>query len=179
MNRTKMTVAAALTLLTTPQLVAAQADWKFEIPLAISNLTTNVTRGALMCVVGQTAGWIGEEVSSRVHTLQSGETYAQPGEAPPNWDGIDLTSGIFVGYNTFAIDASGNAPPSVEVEVVAPAAASEDLKISARYWGCALALNIGAGWYSVHPDLAPPDFPQSTLAVDGSTFQGWFAGTIN
>ena len=115
-----------------------------------------------------------------MYSLRDGTTLAQPGEAPPEWVGIEIGQGDFVGYNTFPIDASGSGPASVTVEVLAPTTAAEDLKVSARYWGCALGLWIpGANdWFPTIPALRSEDFPNASLAADGTTPLGWYSGTL-
>lgn len=179
MNHKKITLAIALMLLSAPHSLAAQADWTFQVPLSLSNITSDVTEGAVLCVVGQTSAINGEGTAQLVRSLDGGETLAQPGEAASEWESITVTDGVFPGYNTFAIDGSGNGPASVTVEVVAAESVSSVLRVTARFWGCALALRVQGGWFSVHPELFNGESPQSTQIVEGSTFQGWVGGEIN
>jgi len=182
MNHRKIILATVLTLLTAPQVLTAQGDWTFQVPLSLTNVTADVTMGGVLCLVFQN-NLDAMDAVPHVGSLTSGENGAQPGEAPSAWDGIDIPAGDFVGYNTFAIDASGNGPASVIVEVVAPEFVSSSLKISAKNWACALAFKIntsgGPGWFAVHPEFFAEDAPEATATADGTTLRGWIGGTIN
>lgn len=155
MMRNVAILLVALCFAMPPKTVAGQADWTFQVPLQITALPPEVDEGIVLCAVGPEAF---SNFQEEVREFWNAEELwsVAPGDPIPDWPGAPSTSGYRFGFQTFVPDASGSAPPSVQVEINAPDDTPHGVMTGAVHWACTIGLHLTGGQVGFQsPD---PDF---------------------
>ncbi len=179
MNRVlRVLLLSALTLVGAQPLLA-QADWTLNVPLNLTRIPSDVQQGAVICVVGPEVATSenSDQLPRGLNDVQA-QFGSMPGDAIPEWPGIGVQDGNFLGFQTFNLDASGNSPSSVRVEIVAPESVAPSLRGAADTWVCTLALYFESAWSSTHPQLYNEGAEAAVTPAEGSRYTIYVTGSI-